>query len=407
MLTRCAQCGLRFVVPDERARNPALRVRCRCGAEFLLRSPAPAVPAVPEARPARPGSALRGSAWRRCANHPQARSESVCPACGVGFCRDCERRVNNVPVCPRCEGLCSDVLKMEEDQAREKQRARTMKDDVGFIAAYPFSDRAAFIMLALFTWFFSFFSAFAMGVILSKGVLVWYSFTALTKVAAGKFRGYMPNFGDITDIVHPLRLSLAAFLAASWPLIVLPFVAGPPELPSLMESRSAGDAVVHAQEAAEPVFEEDESGAAEEGEEAEEGTDEGEEAGAARLEEEEAWEPERRPAWVLPLYGLAFLWQLLYMPMALIVAAISRGFFKTLNPIIGVEAIGKMGSAYWFAAVLYTVLSTLQLFIDRLLGIVPIAGSLVGSFIGAYVALTTGCALGLAVFKKAKELNLD
>ncbi len=422
MLAHCAQCGVRFLVPDERAATPNLRVRCRCGAEFPLHAPhsraaaAVAAPGTPEAPPPPENAALRGGAWRRCLNHPQAKSESVCPACGVGFCRECERRVNNVPVCPRCEGLCSDLLKVEEDQARDKQRARTMQDDIGFIAGYPFSDRAAYIMLALFTWFFSFFSGMPLGVILSKGVLVWYCFTALTRVAIGKFRGFMPNFGDITDIVHPMRLSFAAFLAASWPLLALPFLVGPPVLPSFlesMESRADGRGVVYAQEPAavpegEFAPEAGQDGGEDESEDESEDAEGVEAAAAPPAEDEAGSESESRsPILVNGLYALAFLWQLLYLPMALIVAAISRGFFKTLNPLIGVEAIGKMGSAYWFAVLLYTILATLQALLGRLLDVVPIAGSLVGSFLAAYVSLTTGCALGLAVFKKAKELDLD
>jgi hypothetical protein len=95
------------------------------------------------------------------------------------------------------------------------------------------------------------------------------------------------------------------------------------------------------------------------------------------------------------------------MPMALIVAAISRGFFKTLNPLIGLEAIAKMGAAYWFAAGIYFVLTLAQVSLERLLGLIPIAGALLGAFVAAYAWLTAGCALGLAVFKKARELNLD
>src|SRR5262245_25627437 len=363
MLTRCASCGVRFVVPDDRAANPNLTVRCRCGADFPLNAPkapratesasaapAPQPPATPAGsapaapRSAAPGHGLRSGAWRRCANHPQAKSESVCPACAVGYCRDCEQRVRNVPVCPRCQGLCSEVAKMEEESAREKQRARTMADDVGFIAAYPFTDPTAYLMLAVFTGFFSFFSGFAMGVILSKGVLVWYGFTALTKVSVGKFRGYMPNFGDLTDIVHPMRLSFAAFLAASWPLLAVAYFVG---LPSFVQmSRGPEIPVVHAQEAEPQVEEQGDTAAEQQGEPAA-----ADDKGAlAATRELESYDRGSSPMLALALFGLAAIWHLFYMPMALIVAAISRAFFKTLNPLVGIDAIMKMGGAYWFAA---------------------------------------------------------
>lgn len=96
MLARCGSCGVGFVVPDDKAANPRLGVRCQCGFEFALHEPKP--PRV------------------------------------------------ETPV--RCEGLCTDVAKLEEDTAREKQRSRTMRDDIGFISAYPFSDPAAYVSLA-------------------------------------------------------------------------------------------------------------------------------------------------------------------------------------------------------------------------------------------------------------------
>jgi hypothetical protein len=381
MLAQCGSCGVRFLVPDERAANRGLMVRCRCGTEFALHEPkAPRVAAHASDR-------LKSSAWRRCANHPQVKSESVCASCGVGFCRACEQRVRNVPVCPRCEGLCTEAARVEEDTAREKQRARSMSDDIGFITAYPFSDPPAYVMLGIFTGFFSLFSGFAMGVILSKGVLVWYGFTALTKVSVGNVRGYMPNFGDIIDIVHPLRLSLAAFLAASWPLILVIWFFGAPAI--LQQARGLDTSVVHAHQVA------DEQAAAEG------------EAMAPNAEPLQRPERGASPALGLLLFVVAALWHLFYMPMALIVAAISRGFFKTLNPLIGLEAIAKMGAAYWFAAGIYFVLTLAQVSLERLLGLIPIAGALLGAFVAAYAWLAAGCALGLAVFKKARELNLD
>jgi hypothetical protein len=41
------------------------------------------------------------------------------------------------------------------------------------------------------------------------------------------------------------------------------------------------------------------------------------------------------------------------------------------------------------------------------LSTIPIAGSLVKTFLSVYVHLSFGCALGLAVFKKAHELGLE
>lgn len=95
MLARCGSCGVGFVVPDDKAANPRLRVRCQCGFEVALHEPKP----------------------------PRVQTPAL------------------------CERPCTDVAKLEEDTAREKQRSRTMSDDIGFISAYPFSDPAAYVML--------------------------------------------------------------------------------------------------------------------------------------------------------------------------------------------------------------------------------------------------------------------
>ena len=53
----------------------------------------------------------------------------------------------------------------------------------------------------------------------------------------------------------------------------------------------------------------------------------------------------------------ALLWQFVYTPVALIVAAVSRSFFKTLNPVLGVDTIIRMGSVYWQALLIYAGIS--------------------------------------------------
>ena len=71
----------------------------------------------------------------------------------------------------------------EQIQDRAKQRERSMMEEIGVIAGYPLRDRGAYVLLALFTWFFGLFAGFAfMMNVLSKGVLTWYSFNAVSKV---------------------------------------------------------------------------------------------------------------------------------------------------------------------------------------------------------------------------------
>jgi hypothetical protein len=104
---------------------------------------------------------------------------------------------------------------------------------------------------------------------------------------------------------------------------------------------------------------------------------------------------------------VALIWQFVYTPVALIVAAVSRSFLKTLNPILGVDTIIRMGSVYWQALLIYAVISGIGFVAGAMFGLIPFLGGVVQAFISAYVWLAVGCTLGLAVFKKAPELGLD
>ena len=103
----------------------------------------------------------------------------------------------------------------------------------------------------------------------------------------------------------------------------------------------------------------------------------------------------------------AILWKLVYTPVALTVAALSRSVLSTLNPVLGFDTIKRMGVVYWQAMLIYTVLAFGQWVLGFLLSFIPILGGIVASFVDAYAYLAIGCTLGLAVFKKAPELGLE
>ena len=88
-------------------------------------------------------------------------------------------------------------------------------------------------------------------------------------------------------------------------------------------------------------------------------------------------------------------------------AALSRSFLSTLNPVIGIGTIGRRGSTYWQAMAIYTILALAQWTIGIGLDRIPVAGALVRSFTDAYLSLAIACTLGLAVFKKAAVLGWD
>jgi hypothetical protein len=465
MTVRCVGCGRSIPVPPDKAAEPRLRVKCRCGAIFLVaeaplvedpasvKAPIVATPAafataIPPpvasraapragvaaassgsiaARPAIPARVVspppavaavttpaattpppRPVSWRRCVHHP-VRSHSVCPACVKGYCEACARpqTVQNAVICPSCDGLCVRASQYEESQTRGQQQARSLMQELGTIVAYPLRDPLGLVMLSLFTWFFGLLAKMALfggfaGIILSQGVLLSYCFFAVSRVSSGNLRDFTPDFRGISDLIEPLRLGLAVLLISSGPLLLVTFLGfgvalfsgDKAALPSLPVAHA------HAQPPPSPEAEEEPEEKPEE-----KGTDEGHQAA-----EREERVPASTPAKVaggLVLFGIALLWKLVYTPAALTVAALSRGFFKTLNPVVGLDAIHKMGGIYWQALAIYSFFAGAEWLLGAALSFIPIAGGIVRSFVDAYAYLAIGCTLGFAVFKKARELGWD
>jgi hypothetical protein len=342
--------------------------------------------------------------WRRCQNHPTVRAEHVCPRCAKGCCDPCTQKVQTAAICPACEGLCVAAAAYEQLQDRAKQRERTMLDEVGAIAEYPVRDRMAFVLLALFTWFFGLFAGiFPIMSLMSKGVLTWYSFNAVSKVAIGNMRDVMPEFRDLSDIAQAMRLSFAALVISGGPLLLCLVLIPGAEVLRRGQSTGEGprlEAVLAAQPAPAPPVEE---------------ADDEDVVGATTDEENAATPFEADRYGAVSVFGplallgivMAALWMLVYMPVALTVAALSKSILSTVNPLIGADTIKKMGGTYWQGLAIYAAIVFAQLLLGWGLRHIPVAGGLVASFVDAYAALAIGCTLGMAVFKKAAVLGWD
>ena len=171
MTVLCPGCRRAMRVPPEKEDVPNLRARCSaCGTVFAVAeaslapavSARPATPAAPvrpaEAPPisgaaARPGPPpprpARGASWRRCATHADRPSEAVCTTCGKGWCPDCLRRQGTAVICASCDALCVSVADREAKEARARQRARPLTDEIGTVLRYPFTDATAFVAFAV------------------------------------------------------------------------------------------------------------------------------------------------------------------------------------------------------------------------------------------------------------------
>jgi hypothetical protein len=368
----------------------------------------PAGGGPPNARAAAAGRGRARVAWRQCANHPQVASANVCTQCQRGWCPECARQQGTAVICPSCDALCRSVTEQEQAEARERRRARPLRADLGQVFGYPFVDPLGYVILSIVVGVFSLMSAIAMGtggvfgVLITQGLVYAYAFSAINRVSAGKMNTFMPEISDLTDLIGPVRHGLAAMLVSSGPLLLLLFLVpaaafwssrGPHRTPTaaVETSPTAGLAGV-------------DLGGGGQGAQRPGPADS---AGASEWDEGERSASVGSALGVLALLGLTLLWKIAYSPVALIAAAISRSFVATLNPVVGVAAIRRMGSVYWEAMVAYTALSVAETLLGGIFGMIPIAGHFLRALVQCYAYLSIGCLLGLAVFKKAPELGLD
>ncbi|MCG6921272.1 MAG: hypothetical protein LJF15_09360 [Acidobacteria bacterium] len=331
----------------------------------------------------------------------------MCSQCGKGWCPECVQHHGTAAICPDCDALCVKTAEKEEAERIARQRRRPLRDELGTVLSYPLRDPMAYIMMAVFVGVFSTAAKLAMfgnliGWFFSQGLLYAYAFTAINRVSSGNTTDFMPNIGDITDLIKTVLLGVAAMIISSGPMLVLLIVLGVGSIFALM---STGMAAEEPSYEATPMPEELEAFLLSEGMTEEEIAGMREGRGAVES-------PPSMPALGTALGALialpfALLWKLLYSPIALIAAAISQSFFATLNPIIGVDAIRRMGSVYWEAWFIYTVIAIVGGIAGAVLGVVPFLGGFLAAFVQAYAFLSFGCLLGFAVFKRAEELGVD
>jgi hypothetical protein len=324
------------------------------------------------------------------------------------------RRQGTAAICASCDALCVSAADREAREARARQRARPLQDEIGTILRYPFTDATAFVAFAVVVGVFSVLASIAafgggFGILFSQGLLHAYAFTAINRVSAGDMDGFMPQIGDMADLAGPLRVGVAALLISTGPLVALSFLHSPADVLKTIGGGHAAAIVAPAPEpSASPTLSPAVEGLLHDDSEAS-----GESATPAEPEADEppaegrlAAEP-LVPAWALGAFALALLWKLVYSPIALVAGGISQSFAKTLNPLVGLDAIRRMGPTYWTAMALYTAFAVVEFVLGVALGFVPFAGGFLRAFVQSYSYLAIGCLLGLAVFKKAPELGLD
>jgi hypothetical protein len=117
------------------------------------------------------------------------------------------------------------------------------------------------------------------------------------------------------------------------------------------------------------------------------------------------------------LGGIFFLWGLFYFPAACAIAGYTRSFSATLNPVLGLDTIRRLGGTYVAILFMGLILGIASLIVSGIAAAVfapfdlPMFGNLparaIGALFGFYLSVVFSCILGYAMFKKADKLQLN
>jgi hypothetical protein len=116
------------------------------------------------------------------------------------------------------------------------------------------------------------------------------------------------------------------------------------------------------------------------------------------------------------LFIIAFLWGLFYFPAACAVAGYTRSFMATINPLVGLDTIKRLGVDYWKVFGISILISIMSGMAGFLLAVIlfplnlPTFGNIpaqfLSSFITFYFAVVFSVTIGLALYKNSEKLNL-
>lgn len=125
----------------------------------------------------------------------------------------------------------------------------------------------------------------------------------------------------------------------------------------------------------------------------------------------------RLAAPIVVMGAITFLWGLFFFPAACAVAGYTRSFVATINPLVGLDTIKRLGVDYVKILLMSLVLLVISIFVSFVLGAIfavfdlPGIGNLPAKAVGAlltfYIWVAFSCILGFALFKSGDKLGLS
>jgi hypothetical protein len=306
-----------------------------------------------------------------CYNHPQLSPEYVCRICGSTFCKECPNFVgtSKIALCPLCGDLCQPYQKLLEKSMRQSyQRSGFGFEDFGRALGYPLKSIVSLIAgailygLLLLAGFWGHIAAYA--------IMFGCISLVINRVSSGKLdSNFVPDFNSYwDDVVIPTLLGFGITIVTLGPailLIVAIWFSGLNGLGSIL------------MEPAQLLY---------------------------------------TSLTIILLFLLAFVWAGFYYPMALAVAGYTGDFWATVNPLVGLDTIRRMGVVYVKAFLMYLCMLVLSVIVGGIIYMMtapfnmPLVGNLPAKFLDGmvtfYINLVIAFILGLALYKCADKLDI-
>lgn len=407
------------------------------------------------------------SEMKKCYLHPYEEVKFVCESCRENFCKACPKSYGgSVKICPLCEGMCNPVAEFHNNQRVNTQYQYDLQQSFGFAdfgraLAYPFKFKFSLISGAVLFMFFSLGQSSAgMGGIVMIFAAISSSMMAnalifgclantVDNFAQGNLnQNFMPQFDDFNlwdDVIHPFFLSIGAYLVSFGFLIALVIgmawftvntiktqqTQNLSQLPQQVKEVTRNNRI---NEKGEMILDESEisnknilSSEDEKFENLQKTIQEqkqsefesivGKDSEAVQKQNLETFQNLIKVGGIFILLAFgALLWGLFYFPAACAVAGYTRSFASTINPLVGLDTIRRMGFDYFKILVMCLILTVIGGFFAGILGAVlspfdlPGVGNLpakaVESLFTFYISIVFAVILGLALYKNSAKLNL-
>lgn len=387
------------------------------------------------AAPTRETLSRTPSTGSACHQHPQALPEYVCRECGALLCRECVNFVSTskIPLCSLCGDLCQPYQKLQERGARNSyQRSGFGFEDFGRALRYPFKNIITLIGAAMFYGFLLI--AGFKGQMLAYMILFGCISLVINRVSSGKMdRNFMPDLSAFSwwdDVFMPGVLGIGITIVTIGPMIVLVlaiwFGLLGPSMPVSNPAQARAE-----QEQSQLTHEDMEelvnSTDAEKSEEAAKKLDQLNPAYQMNKEIEGSKDSSTSLSnsfgpflyasiTIIVLFLVALGWAVFYYPMALTVAGYTEDFWATVNPLVGLDTIRRMGLVYVKAFLMYLCIEAVGIVASIIIYMVtapfdlPFIGNLPARFLDGmvtfYINLVLACILGLALYKCADKLDI-